>query len=104
MDNPITLSQVMIALTAFGGALAVVGGAMAYFFGVKGDVGILKSDVRGIKDALGILNTSFEKLSDILSKVAVQDQRINRIEEDIRELRHGEGLVFPLSKSRREVP
>jgi hypothetical protein len=60
---------------------------------IKADVKVLKVQMNGITDNLKILNNSFTKLSDVISQTAVQDNRISRLEEDIREMRHGRGFV-----------
>lgn len=62
---------------------------------IKSDVKVLKVQMDGMNDNLKLLNASFTKLSDVLSNSAVQDNRISRAEEDIRELRHGRGFVQP---------
>ena len=61
---------------------------------IKSDVKVLKVQMNGLSDNLKILNNSFDKLSEVLSRSAVQEQRIGRIEEDMRELRHGKGFVM----------
>lgn len=60
---------------------------------IKADVKVLKVQMGGLSDNLSLLNNSFTKLSDVLSQSAVQDSRIARCEQDIRELRHGQGFV-----------
>jgi cell division protein FtsL len=60
---------------------------------IKADVRVLRVQMDGITENLKILNNSFSKLSDVLSEAAVQNSRIARAEEDIRELRHGRGFV-----------
>ena len=60
---------------------------------IKADVKILKVQMDGIADNLKILNSAFTKLSDVLSQTAVQDNRISRVEEDVRELRRGRGFI-----------
>jgi hypothetical protein len=60
---------------------------------IKSDVKILKVQMDGMNDNLKLLNSSFTKLSEVLSKSEVQENRISRAEEDIRELRHGRGFV-----------
>lgn len=53
---------------------------------IKADVKVLKVQMSGITDNLKIL-------SDVLSKSAVQDNRLSRCEEDIREMRKGRGFI-----------
>lgn len=60
---------------------------------IKADVKILRVEMKGIRDNLNLLNGSFKQLSDILSQVAVQDVRIDRVVDDIRELKHGKGFI-----------
>ena len=60
---------------------------------IKADVRVLRVQMDGISENLKILNNSFSKLSDVLTEAAVQNQRISRAEDDIRELRHGRGFV-----------
>lgn len=67
--------------------------ATVFILMIKADVKILSVRMDGIIDNLKVLNGSFGKLSDILTSVAVQDQRISGIEEDMRELKHGRGFV-----------
>lgn len=67
--------------------------AACFIFMIKADVRILGVRLDGINVNLTVLNNSFEKLGTILTSVAVQDQRILGLEEDIRELKHGKGFV-----------
>lgn len=60
---------------------------------IKADVKIVSVKLEGITENLKVLNRSFDKLGDILTKVAVQDQRIANLESDIKELRHGRGFI-----------
>lgn len=83
--------------------LSVVGGALGMFFGVRADVRIVKHDLRSINDRVSNLADAFGTLGDILTKVAVQDTRIDRVEQDIRDLQRGEGMVIPLRKGAYEV-
>lgn len=67
--------------------------AVVFVVMIKSDVKVLKVQMDSMTENLKILNNSFSKLSDVLSATAVQAQRISRVEEDIRELRHGRGFV-----------
>ncbi len=60
---------------------------------IKSDVRVLKVQMDGMNENLKILNNSFDKLGSILTEVAVQDTRISRIEDDVKELKHGKGFV-----------
>lgn len=39
------------------------------------------------------LKAETKKLGDVLTSIAVQGERINRIEDDIREIKHGRGFI-----------
>lgn len=54
---------------------------------------MIKADVRVIKVQMDGITKNLETLNSLLTKVAVQDARINGIEEDMRELKHGKGFV-----------
>ena len=73
--------------------LTMMGGAAAMFFGVKADVRVVKHDLHMLNDKVSIMGEAWIKMGDVLTKVAVQDERLNRVEEDMRELRHGDGFV-----------
>jgi hypothetical protein len=91
----------------FGEALTVVSilsGAIGIFFGMKADVRVVKHDLHALNEKFNTLNSAFSGLSDILTTVAVQDNRLNRLEEDMREFRHGEGMVLPLKRGAFEAP
>lgn len=67
------------------------GGALVVFSGgrvaerVQGSITALQEDVR--------------KLNELVTKVAIQNQRIDMIEKVIDDLRRGEGYVLPLDRS-----
>lgn len=76
--------------------VVIVGGIFAFVFAVKGDVTKVKENVSDIKEEL-------KELRKVLTTQVDHDGRLRRAEEDIREmrgeikeLRHGEGFVFPL--------
>lgn len=74
--------------------LAIIGGVVAVFFGMRADIRVVKHDLKGLNDKVAMMATAWEKMGDVLTKVAVQDTRLNRIEDDVRELRHGDGYVI----------
>jgi hypothetical protein len=71
-------------------------GALAFILSVKSDVSSVRVDITDIKEEL-------KELRKVLTTQVDHDGRLRRAEEDIRalnrdlkELRHGEGFVFPL--------
>ena len=71
--------------------------AVALFYGLKGDIRVIRHDMRHMEQRQEALGEAFTQLGTVLQQVAVQDTRINRIEEDIKEMKHGQGFVtfFP---------
>lgn len=74
--------------------LALAGiAAMAFFFGIKYEIQNLRGDINHIKENQRHLQEAFAQLGSILTKVAVQDTRLNMIEKKLDELAHGQGFV-----------
>jgi hypothetical protein len=73
--------------------VAMISGGLFVFFQLRTDVRVLRHDIMNIKERQTILNEAFTQLGTILTKVAVQDERLNSISDDIKELRHGEGFI-----------
>lgn len=76
--------------------IAFVGGGVWAFFALRADVRVVKHDMSNIKQRQDDLNEAFTQLGTILTKVAVQDQRLVAIEKTVDELRHGQGFVNPM--------
>lgn len=55
----------------------------------------LKDDVDHLEKRQDALNDAFNQLGKILTQVAVQDNRLNMMEKNIDELRHGRGYIRP---------
>lgn len=73
--------------------LAVVGSAITFIWTMKGDINIVKNDIRYLQDSQKALSEAFSQLGKILTAVAVQDTRISMIEKKVDELAHGKGYV-----------
>jgi len=69
------------------------GGVVSFVLYLKSEITSLRSDVTQIKDHQKMLMDSITQLNHILTKIAVQEARLNMIEKDIDELRHGQGFV-----------
>ena len=66
---------------------------MTFIWTMKGDINIVKNDIRYLQESQKALTEAFSQLGKILTSVAVQDARINMIEKKIDELSHGQGYV-----------
>ncbi len=71
----------------------IIAGGMAALVTLRGTVNNLKNDMTDMK-------AEIKKVGEVLIKMAVTDNRLNNLEQDMRELRHGEGFVFPLKTGR----
>jgi len=74
--------------------LALAGAAAyGFFLGLRFEIQGLKTDINHIKENQRSLAEAFTQLGNILTKVAVQDTRIQMIEKKLDELSHGQGFV-----------
>jgi K+/H+ antiporter YhaU regulatory subunit KhtT len=60
---------------------------------MRGDINIVKNDLRHLEESQKALSEAFSQLGKILTAVAVQDTRLTMIEKKIDELAHGHGYV-----------
>lgn len=73
--------------------LALFGTALISYVKLNIDLNILKHDFDAVKKSMGILSDSVKGISEILTKVAVQEERLLNLSKDIDELRHGKGFI-----------
>lgn len=66
------------------------------FFALRTDIKILHNQVRIINDRQDDLATTTTNISNTLTTVAVQGERINQMSKTIDEMRHGQGFVNPM--------
>lgn len=71
----------------------VIGGWFYAFFQLKGDVRVVRHDMSTIKQRQEGFNESLSQLTAILTKLAVQEERLSGMQEDIRDLRKGKGWI-----------
>lgn len=67
--------------------------AVALFYGLKGDIRVIRHDMRHMEQRQEALGEAVKQLGQVLQQVAVQDTRISMIEKTVDELRHGHGFV-----------
>jgi prefoldin subunit 5 len=102
MANPLGVGfGVMIEQTITIGNIieivSIIGGGVTVFVTLRNTVSNIKDDVAGMQ-------TEIKKLADIITKMAVTDIRLTNLEQDIRELRHGDGFVRGNRGVDREYP
>lgn len=76
-------------------AVIAVGGII-FMLKMQNRVDLLALEVTHVEDQLKLMSKSFEQIGEVLTKVALQDQRISSMEHRLEELAHGEGFVYPL--------
>lgn len=79
---------------------SIIGGGILVLWTLKADVNTLKAGADTLKADLGAMQAEIKKLGEILINLAdirgeirVLGTRITAAEQDIRELRHGDGFV-----------
>ena len=70
-------------------ATMAVGGAIVF--------GALRVTVDDLKKSVSDMKEDIKALNMVVVRMAVADQRITAVEQDIRELRHGQGFIRPLA-------
>lgn len=78
-------------------AASILAGVIGAFFWLRSELINLRGDINQIKEHQKTLMESLKQLNNILTQIAVQDARINMIEKDIDELRHGQGYITKLN-------
>lgn len=73
--------------------IAYLLGAAFFVMMLRADIRVLRHDMATMKLRQDALNEQMTMMTSVLTKVAVQDNRISAIEEDIRGLRHGDGYI-----------
>lgn len=71
----------------------ITGGAFGFYYKIRNDIFSVKTSIEHIKENQKQLQEAFTQLGSILTKVAVQDTRLNMIEKKLDELSHGQGFV-----------
>lgn len=72
---------------------AIIAGGIAVFVRISSDVRVIRHDIIALKEKQTTLNEAFVQLGLILTQVAVQDNRLQMMEKNIDELRHGQGYI-----------
>jgi hypothetical protein len=83
--------------------VVIAGGGLAFLFAIKGHVAVLAANQSEIKLDMFDVKVELKELRNVLQVQVDHDGRLTRAEADVRELRadlkelrHGEGFVFPL--------
>lgn len=66
---------------------------LGLYYAIKYDIASLRTDIAHIKETQKSLAEAFTQLGNILTKVAVQDARLQMMEKKLDELSHGQGFI-----------
>lgn len=80
IDYTVSIGVILQSVVVIGGALIVLG--------------VMRKSVNDLEADVSDMEKDLKDLTKTVAAIAVQDQRLNRIEEDIRDLKHGKGLVL----------
>jgi hypothetical protein len=90
-----------------GDILTFIGGlsmAAAFLYRRGGDEAATAATLKNLKDSVAAIQTEIKKIGEVLINQADQNRRLIHLEEDVRELRHGEGFVRGPKGIDREYP
>lgn len=71
----------------------IVGGVVGFIIYLRTELMSLRKDMTYIKDHQDNLMDGIKQLNTILTQIAVQEVRLNMIEKNVDELRHGKGYI-----------
>lgn len=60
----------------------------------------MRETIKNLKDDMTDMKLEIKKVGEVLIQLAVADTRLTNLENDLRELKHGEGFVFPFVKGK----
>ena len=70
----------------------IIGGGVLTIVTMRTTLNSLVSDMVDMK-------AEIRKVGEVLTKMAVTDNRLTNLEQDVRELKHSEGFVLPIRKT-----
>lgn len=85
-DATVTFGNILEILVIAGGGLIALGSMKATVSEMRQEQKLMKSDFADMKNEI-------KKVGDVLVKIAVTDQRLLNVEQDIREIKHGRGFI-----------
>ncbi len=71
----------------------IIIGGIAVLVTLKNNVAVLKSDVTGMQNEIKKIGEILIKMADMRGEMKMLEARQAAAEQDIRELRHGEGFI-----------
>lgn len=87
------LFEPTITLGAIAQTLVLLGGIIGWGIKINSDIVSVKTDIANLQSNNKNFAQAFNQLGNILTQVAVQDNRILNIEKRADELAHGRGFI-----------
>lgn len=73
--------------------VVIAAAAVAAFYSMRSDINVLKHDMKNLQENQKTLTEAFRQLGQVLTSIAVQDNRLIMLEKHLDELKHGKGLI-----------
>ena len=73
--------------------VAILGAGLTVLVRVSGNLRDVENDIKNMKETMRLLTKSFEQVTGLLTKIAVQENRMSNFEFRLMELSHGRGWV-----------
>lgn len=91
IDYTITAGNIIEIGVLVVGGIVTIGGALVAAGSFKNTVNTLKTDMTDMK-------AEIKKVGEVLVKMAVTQTRLDNVEQDIRDIKHGRGFIQPRSE------
>lgn len=78
--------------------LAIIGVGISAWIALRVAQATLSATVTSLSTDIIDIKADLKKFGDVLVTMAVTSKRLDNLEEDVRDLKHGEGFIFPLNK------
>lgn len=78
--------------------LSIIGGGIYVSYKVGSATTEIQSAIESQGTMIAELKTETKKIGEVLVTLAITSTRLDNLEADIRELKHGEGFIFPLQR------
>ena len=96
MGPPYGIEMIVDATITIGNIIeigTIAGGGIIALATVRNSVFNLRSEIKNMKDDFVDMKKDIKALGEVMVKMAVTDQRLLGVEQDVRELKHGRGFV-----------
>ena len=81
--------------------IVIIGlGAMSAFYRLQGDLRVLRHEFRNMEAVQLNLQENLTSLTTIMTQIAVQQTRLDMLQTDIEDMKHGRGFVLDLPVGR----